>query len=177
MRAEVLKEIACRPWVRGVLGFWVIVGGYDLIRSEFLPPDIAAKLPNLYEMVSAVIGWSDWQIWAAVLALILCAACIEAVVRERRRANMSKEKETPPQKPAVIDIQEAPGSGGGLRMLYSTVISAGGGGTGIRATNAKLDAQGNAILGGDTGIEVEGGEAKVHGNLIAPSTKPPEPKK
>lgn len=83
-RLEFLGELRKHRIARWLFLLWAIVGIYDLVGSEFLPPELAQKRPTIYQLISMTSGWLSWNAWLLIGAVLLVIFALEYVARHKR---------------------------------------------------------------------------------------------
>jgi hypothetical protein len=82
-RFEIFREFAQRRWVRVLGAVWFLSGVWDLALSQWLPPELANRLPKLYQVIALAAGLLSWQLWAIVGAAIFSVGALEYAVARK----------------------------------------------------------------------------------------------
>jgi hypothetical protein len=89
-RAALLLNVVNRPIPRLLFLLWALVGMYDLLLSQFIPPDLAQDAPRVWQILAKaepfLPGWPFWA-WLLILAGLFAATCFEYVVHTVRQSS------------------------------------------------------------------------------------------
>lgn len=73
-------EISKRWWFRLLLLVWTLIGTYDLVLSQIIPPDFSKNFPKMWQLGSLLPWWK----WLLVFFVIVIIALIENLLRMKR---------------------------------------------------------------------------------------------
>ena len=72
-------------WVRWLMFFWIGLSVFDTAMSQLTPKSIQDAVPNVYEIVAAILPGFSWQEWAIVGLFILLMGTLEFAFRQQRK--------------------------------------------------------------------------------------------
>jgi len=88
-RIALLRVAINRPFPKGLLTFWALVGVYDTFVSQFIPPERGQGFPKVWEILVAVVPDVSPLEWTAVLLLLLLGITIEYAIQIYRDKKQS----------------------------------------------------------------------------------------
>lgn len=106
-RLVFLRAALDRPWAKALLFIWAIIGFWDTVVAQLLPPEISEKAPTVYvvghKVLSVMSGWLPWWGWALVGMALLTGLSIEYAYRTNG-ATLDKQSEP---SDSYISLKEA----------------------------------------------------------------------
>lgn len=99
-RWNVIRSLIWRRWKAAILVIWGLIGTYDLIVSQLVPPDVAEEMPRIWDALALLpsIGL-PWYVWVIGMLVLLLIFVFEALFRENRRLRQHVEimRKEPPE--------------------------------------------------------------------------------
>lgn len=82
VRLVVLKRAIDRPAPKGILLAYAVIGVWDTLVSQFLPPTWAKELPSFYQILKMTSGFIPLWGWALVGMVLITGISIEYTFRK-----------------------------------------------------------------------------------------------
>ena len=125
-RWTLLLGIVNRPIPRSLLLVWGLVSTYDVVMSQFIPPDVAQGMPKAWQILLLgepyLPGWPFWA-WLLILAALLVALSFEYALHAAKRVSITDQHPAAPLVGAApLALSEAALSAIGLPVAHKYAL-------------------------------------------------------
>ena len=92
-RWNLFRQATNRPWPKGLVILFVLIGVYDTFLGQFLPKKMAESVPNIFELLYDFGVWFaawPWWVWVFGLFITVFLSTLEFAVRQTRKYQVSE---------------------------------------------------------------------------------------